>query len=372
MTGLVLASIRRHRLRTFVTVLSVMLSVGTTAVSWSGLRRIYAMQAGSSAVPRLLINSPISGRVVSQADITRISSLPKVKSVSWSRGTGASIENGSDFDVWCWSAEYPESLGGMISIAPDQRATWRGDKQGILVSQSLLATLGKHVGDNLVLHTYVGDLQGKIDGILGGYLGTGLVAIPHWEQESQLEGTPGATTIAAVVDPADYGVVTEEIEKEFASSPDPIIAVPESQWMFASIFGAELVVPRLMLWISILMLTVTAVITASTLATSLRERRADFGMLRAVGFRRTQIVRLVMTETCVICLSGGVLAAVLCLTVFQVYGLSLSDFALRDLKVEPVVALIGVGVSLAIAVLAGMWPAISISRVDVVQALGKA
>lgn len=371
-TGLVIASIKRHRLRTFVTVLSVMLSVGVTAVSVSGLRRIQAMQSGSSAVPRLMINSPITGRLVSQADINRIASLPKVKSVAWSRGTGASIENGPDFNVWCWSPAYPESTAGIATISPADRDAWKADRQGILATRELLDLLGKKVGDTVVLHTYFGDLQGKIDGILGGYLGTGLVAVPHWEEASQVEGKAGATTVAAMVDPADYETVVAEIDKEFASTPDPIIAVPESQWMFATVFGAELVVPRLMLWISILMLTVTAVITASTLATSLRERRADFGMLRALGFKRGVIVRLVLTETTMICVGGGILAGALCLSVFQLYGLSLSDFALRDLKVEPVIALLGVGISLVIALLAGIWPAVSIARVDVVQALGKA
>lgn len=370
MTGLVIASIRRHRLRTFVTVLAVTLSVGIAVVSSSGLRRIYAMQDLSSSAPRLIINSPITQRLMPESYFNRIASLPKVKAVSWSRGTGARIEDGPHFSVWCWSSEFPESVGGLVSIAPDHRANWRADKQGILVTESLLAVLGKRVGDPVVLRTYVGDIEGKIVGIVGGFLGKGLLAIPHWEQASHLERTPGATSIMAMVDPADYEMVADAIEKEFASSPEPIIAVPESQWMYASMFGKELVVPQLMMWISILMLTVTAVITASTLATSLRERRADFGMLRALGFRRAKIVRLVLTETFLICVSGGVLAAVLCLTIFQ--GLNLSNFALRDLEIEPAVALVGVGVSLGIGLLAGLWPAISISRVDVVQALGKA
>jgi putative ABC transport system permease protein len=371
-TGLVIASIKRHRLRTFVTVLSVMLSVGTTAVSWSGVRRIYAMQAGSSSVPRVMINSPITQRLISYADIQRIAALPKVKSVGWSRGSAGSIENGPDYSIWCWSPEYIDSNAGLVSVDAAQRDAWKGDKQGVLATQALLDALGKHVGDAVVLHSYFGDIQGRVDGVLGGYMGTGLVAVPHWEEASQIEGRPGATTIAAMVDPADYSTVIAEIEKAFEGSPDPVIAVPEKQWMLATVFGAEMVVPKLMLWISILMLTVTAVITASTLATSLRERRADFGMLRSLGFRRSVIVRLVITETSMICLAGGVLAAALCLTVFQIHGISLSDFTLRDLKVEPVVALLGIGVSFVIALLAGVWPAISISRVDVVEALGKA
>ena len=371
-TGLVFASLRRHRLRAFVTVLSVMLSVGTAAVSLSGLKRIQAMQAGSSAVPRVMINSPITGRLISYADIKRIGGLPKVKAVSWSRGSGGSIENGPDYSVWCWSQDYADTTTGFATIAPAERDAWKADKQGILASQGLLDALGRKVGDSVVLHSYLGDIDGRIDGTIGGYFATGLVAIPHWELATQLDGKQGATTVAAVTDPADYQTVIDEIDKEFESSPEPVIAVPESQWMFATVFGAELVVPKLMMWISVLMLAVTAVITASTLATSLRERRADFGLLRALGFPRSAVVRLVLTETILVCVGGGVLAAALCLSVLQVYRLSLSDFVLQDLTVDPGVAAIGVGISLFIALLAGLWPAISISRVDVVEALGKA
>ncbi|MEM7308956.1 MAG: FtsX-like permease family protein [Planctomycetota bacterium] len=107
----------------------------------------------------------------------------------------------------------------------------------------------------------------------------------------------------------------------------------------------------------------------NVIVASVRARRWDFGVLRSIGFTRGTLVRLVVAE-------GFLFGLVACLTsfLFGLFGgwsgtIAANDFSffggLEPVLVVPVaMILLGWGVLLAFAVVAALWPAVAVGRMQ--------
>jgi putative ABC transport system permease protein len=104
---------------------------------------------------------------------------------------------------------------------------------------------------------------------------------------------------------------------------------------------------------------------ANTMVISVLERRREIGLRRALGANRGQIRGQFLTESVVLCTIGGLLGAVL--GVLGVIGYAHS----QDWPVViPVNALLaGIGASIAVGVLAGVYPAVRASLLTPTEAL---
>jgi putative ABC transport system permease protein len=119
----------------------------------------------------------------------------------------------------------------------------------------------------------------------------------------------------------------------------------------------------------ILIVPVGALIVASlgvtnTIMASVRVRRWQLGVLRSVGLTRGELLRMILGEAALV---GVVGAALGCVSgaLFSVDGHAMTRIAVgyQSAVVVPWgIVSIGVGVVLAVAVLAGLWPAVSVAR----------
>ncbi len=122
--------------------------------------------------------------------------------------------------------------------------------------------------------------------------------------------------------------------------------------------------------VSIVVLLVAALIVATTMTASVNERTREIGVFRAIGFRQTHVMKIILTEALLTCLVAG--------TVGYLVGLG----AARILS--PLLMMNGgdgamvmnyplLGASLALAVFIGMcasvYPAFKASRLDPTVAL---
>lgn len=122
--------------------------------------------------------------------------------------------------------------------------------------------------------------------------------------------------------------------------------------------------------ISVVVLLVAALIVTTTMTASVNERTREIGVFRAIGFRQTHIMKIILTEALLTCLVAGV------------SGYSLGYGAERI--VSPLLMMNGsgsgspmdyslLGASLALAVFIGIsasiYPAFKASRLDPTVAL---
>ncbi len=119
----------------------------------------------------------------------------------------------------------------------------------------------------------------------------------------------------------------------------------------------------LMVLISGISLVVGAIVIANIMFVSVVERTKEIGIRRALGARRRDIRRQFLLEAALLATAGGVigvlLGAAVAFLINQVF----------PAQVQPAFAVLGIGVAVATGVLAGLAPSTAAARVTPIEAL---
>lgn len=171
-------------------------------------------------------------------------------------------------------------------------------------------------------------------------------------------------------DPESAGTVIAQLDKEIPENfPFAITTKDQRAFMSAAVADLRETVD-FSRWILLITLGVILVSVANTVSMATRDRVQEFGVIRSLGFRRIQVLGLVLTESVILSLVGGalgVLAAAALLNAqdyyYGVLGLNLL------IQVTAPVAVSALIVSLGVGVLGGLLPAIGASRLEIVNSL---
>ena len=109
-------------------------------------------------------------------------------------------------------------------------------------------------------------------------------------------------------------------------------------------------------------------VIANRMAQSVRERTNEIGVMKTLGFGATLIVVLVLLESLMLTLSGGLagmgLAKLLSMVLAPVLKSNLPGFSLSGATFVTAILLM-----IAFALVAGLWPSLMAMRLKVVDAL---
>jgi ABC-type antimicrobial peptide transport system permease subunit len=98
---------------------------------------------------------------------------------------------------------------------------------------------------------------------------------------------------------------------------------------------------------------------------SVRERTREIGIRKAIGARRSDILRQFLVEALALSLAGGAVGILLGIAASALIG-ELAGWGFQFNAVTPVIA---VGFSLLVGVLFGVWPARQAARLEPIAAL---
>jgi putative ABC transport system permease protein len=305
----------------------------------------------------------------------RIQRLPGVKDVAHVTWFGGVYQDPKNFfaqfviEPEDWRRLYPE-----FKVPDDQWQDFLADRQGIVIGQKLAQRFGWKLGDRIPL---------KAPGYLGGTAWEFNVrAIYHGTRKSDDEGqlwlqqkyfyekAPNywkgivGWYVVRVSDPAQAVAVTKAIDSEFANSAGETRTQTESA--FASSFMKQMGnIEFLILAIGSIVFFTLLLVTGNTMAISVRERTAELAVLKAVGYSDRFVLGLVLAESLLIAALGGAVGLWLASIVSDM------DITSGILPTYLSGASIAAGVAMALAtgVLAGLLPAVSAMRMQVVSAL---
>ena len=101
-----------------------------------------------------------------------------------------------------------------------------------------------------------------------------------------------------------------------------------------------------------------------------RDRTQEFGILRSLGFRRGQIMGLVLGESLVLTLAGGVLGlvAAFCLLNLQDWYYGLRGINML-IQVTPLVGALALAIAGLVGLFGGLIPAVLAGRLNIVSSL---
>jgi len=229
---------------------------------------------------------------------------------------------------------------------------------GSVLAKSLGAKLGDEIEVERELMTVVGTCESS--NVLEN--GAGIMSIKRLQKLMDREGK--VTTFGIrLVNPSQLPEIKKEIETRF-----PNISALSTREFVDDNEGVKMA--QALSWgISLIVLLVGAIATMNTMFMSVFERTREIGILRALGWRKGRIINMIMQESLILSLCGGVLGiffgmgAVRMLNLFrQLRGLIQADYT-TFLFAEAII------LALLLGVLGGLLPAWRGSRMPPLEAL---
>jgi putative ABC transport system permease protein len=383
---LVLKHLRKNWIRTLSTVLAMSVCIFLVCVLETVIAAVnFGLTAGSTRrlVTRdyvsLANNLPISYK-------QKIAAMPGVTDttiVTWFGGIYRDPKNffaSLAVEPEAFLRIYPE-----IMLPPDQKAAWLSDVRGAIIGRKLAERFGWKVGDAFQLESFIPPYRvGKpfdfvVDGIYdtdeARYPGTDLSSMYFnfkylYEATGQRVGI--GTLTVQIADPSQAGAISKEIDRAFENSDNQ--TKTETEQAFRAGFVA--LAGNLALLLNVIGMAVAftiLLVTANTMSIAVRERQQEIAVLKTLGFSSGLVMTLILSEALLLGLMGGLLGILIAREIIAllVNVPFLGDVlrAFPNLGLSPGIAALGVGIALALGLLAGFVPALMAYRSRITEAL---
>ena len=305
----------------------------------------------------------------------RLKRLPGVKDVAHTTWFGGIYQDPKNF--FASFAIVPEDYARMYPefvVDAQQWKAFAADRRGAVVGRKLAERFGWKLGDHIPLKApgYMGNAgwDFNIDAI---YHGTrpGDDETQFWLQHDYLiekgpsfwKGIVGWYTVR-VANPTQAPSVAKAIDVEFGNSAAETRT--QSEAAFAASFLNQMGnIEFLIRAIGSLVFFTLLLVTGNTMAIAVRERTSELATLKAIGFTARFVLGLVLVESMLIALVGGLLGigvAKLLIKQDLTQGLIL-------LYLPSAAIMAGIVIALATGLVAGLIPAFNAMRLNVATAL---
>ena len=373
---LIVRNVLRNRRRTVLTLAS-------TAISLSLLSLLVAIYQGffhgddasPSEALRLVCRHRVSLTQPLPASLwARIKAVPGVQDASrytWFQGVYKEPKN--FFARFAVDADRIFDMYKEWQMPADQVAAFKRQRTACAVAESIARDYGIKVGDRVTIEgdIYPVRLELTVAGIFK-HPPASACLIFHDEyltellpKDSSMRDLVGAYIILATT-VENVPRVARTIDAMFDNSPYPTRT--ESEKEFGRSFLAFLGNVKLFLITICGAVTFTILlVSANAIAMAVRERTREMAILRTLGYSPTEILLLVMGESVLISMMGGVLGLAIGWTLSRGIEEVAAGFGFQGLKWQT--AAIVLGMAGFIGMLAAFVPAVVASRKNVVESL---
>ncbi|HEX7480184.1 MAG TPA: FtsX-like permease family protein [Polyangiales bacterium] len=332
-------------------------------------------------------------RVATRHKVTFVMWLPKryvddvramdgVKAASWFNWFGGHIV-GKEDQFFANIATDPKSFFDVydeVALPADQKQHWLEDRRGAIVGSALARQFGWKVGDKVTLEgtIYPGLWEFNIDGVYTATRKSIDQSSFFFNWEYMNEGAPAPAKeqigwiITKVPNPAQAAGLTKRIDQLFDVRDIQTLSMSERA-LNTSFLGMISTLLKAMEIVSVVILLIMMLILGNTIAMGVRERTHEYGVLRAIGFMPKHVSSFVLGEATCIGLFGGVAGVALAVPLInQGVGRFMEEnFSgfFPYFRVATSDALIALGLSVVLALVAATIPAYQASKLHVVDAL---
>jgi putative ABC transport system permease protein len=365
----------RNKRRSILTVLSIAFSLLLLTLMMTIWRAFYLDEGSAESAERLVVRHRVSLTFslpgFYREKIRAVPGVVAVVPVSWFGGIYKDQKPENFFAQFGTDPEEFFKVFRDIKMPADQLTAWQRDRQGVIVDDTLANKYGWKLGDRIVLKgtIYPVDLELYVRGIFTSYPDDKAVYFNTKyveEAVSFFKGQAGTFSIL-VASPQDVSRVASAIDEMFHNSPQPTKA--ESEKAFGLEFVAMLGnVKAFILMICSAVVFATLLVSANTMAMSIRERTREVAVLKTLGFTRQSVLGLFVSEAVALALAGGLIGVGL--AYFLIYGVSKSPYmSFYNLKVTPEMWALSLFVSGLVGLASSLLPSYHASQVNIVDGL---
>jgi putative ABC transport system permease protein len=380
---LVRKNLFRRKLRAILMIVSILVAFLIFGVL-AGVYASFTAGEDRAAADRLVVVNKVNfTQPLPIAYYNRVRSVAGVRQVTHANWFGGYYQDPKNFLIVM--AVEPETYTDIFShdfdVAPEARQAFIRTRTGAIVGETMARKWGWKIGDRVPIasnifsqrngsHTWDFDIVGIFTGKTP-QTDTNLLFFQYdyFDETRSFGKDTIGWLVLQTANPAENDRVAKAIDAMFVNSTAETATDTEKAFnkAFAAQFGNIALIVILVVgaaFVTILM------IVGNTMALTIRERTREIGVLKTLGFTGGRILRLVLGESVLLALLGGL------------PGLALAAFATTLLRPSvsnllPGFALTGdiaaeaIGLMLALGLVTGIIPALSAMRLKIANALGR-
>ena len=380
---LVRKNLFRRKLRAILMIVSILVAFLIFGVL-AGFYRAFNAGEDRAAADRLITVNKINfTQPLPIAYFNRVRAVEGVRQVTFANWFGGYYQEPKNFIIALAiePATYFDVYRNEFDIAPDALQAFIRDRSSAVVGEALARKWGWKVGDRIPLKsnifsqrsggqtwdfTIAGIVKGKAEHVDTNFL---LFQYNYFDETRSFGKDTIGWMILQTTAPENNDRVAKAIDAMFANSSAETSTDTEKAFgkAFAAQFGNIALIVTLVVgaaFVTILM------IVGNTMALSIRERTREIGVLKTLGFSGPRILRMVLGESILLALLGGIPGLVLAWLATIALRTSLQNVA-PAFSVSWDIVLQGLGLMIALGLITGMIPAINAMRLQIAAALGR-
>jgi putative ABC transport system permease protein len=366
----------RNKRRSILTVLSIAFSLLLLTLMMTIWRGFYLDKGSAESAERLVVRHRVSLTFLLpgfyREKIRAVPGVVAVVPVSWFQGVYKDTKPENFFARFATDPDEFFKVFRDAAMPEDQIKAWQRDRQGVIVDDTLAQKYGWKLGDRIFIQgdIYPVDIELNIRGIFhtnpdnkSVYFNAKYVE----EAVDRFKGQAGTFSILAA-SPGDVSKITSTVDDMFRNSPQPTKTESEKA------FGLEFVammgnVKAFILMICSAVVFATLLVSANTMAMSIRERTREVAVLKTLGFTRRGVLSLFVSEAVALSLAGGLIGFFL--GWIMIYGLTHSKqfISFFPMKVTPEMCGIALLIAGFVGFVSAVLPSYHASKVTIVDGL---
>src|SRR5215470_8511937 len=374
---LVRKNLFRRKLRAVLMIVSILIAFLIFGVL-AGVYASFTAGEDRAAADRLVVVNKVNfTQPLPIAYYNRVRSVAGIRQVTYANWFGGYYQDPRNFLV-VMAVEpetYTDIYAREIDLAAEARQAFMRTRTGAIVGEAMARKWGWKVGDRVPVasnifsqrngsHTWDFDIVGiftpKSQQVDTNFL---LFQYDYFDETRSFGKDTIGWLVLQTANPADNDRIAKAIDGMFVNSTAETATDTEKAFnkAFAAQFGNIALIVVLVVgaaFITILM------IVGNTMALTVRERTREIGVLKTLGFSGARILGLVLGESVLLALLGGLPGLALAALATIALRRSLANVA-PSFAVTPAIALVGVALMVALGLFTGMIPALNAMRLKI-------
>jgi len=367
----------RNKRRSLLTLLSIGFSLLLLTVMMTVWHAFYQDEGSAESAQRLIVRHKVSlAQFMPISYRERIRSIPGVKQVVNETWFGGQYKNDKPENFFAQFGTDPNEIFEVqkdFHIPPDQLEAWKKDRAGCVADAALAKKYGWNIGDRINIKgtIFPVNLELTLRGIFTAPENTETLYFNNTYLDEGYPHVKGFVGFFGVLadSPQSVPQVAKAIDEQFRNTDRPTKSESEKAFNldWIAMMGN---VKAFILSICAAVVFATLLVSANTMAMSIRERTREVALLKTLGFTRGTVLGLFMSESVCLAAAGGLLGALAASGVIYLMAHSSpGGFLFTNMRTGFPTVLAAVGVGAAVGLVSSFVPAYNASRRNIVEGL---
>ena len=380
-TAFVVANLFRKRVRTILTLLSVIMAFLLFGLLQS-VNTIFSSGADFVGATRLFVQARVSfTTALPLSMVPKLEAIPGVVRVAYQQWFGGVWQTNTPLIMFALDPQRYHDVYPEWKMPEAQWQAFERTRTGLIVGRQLANQYGWKIGQKIPISSNIWpqkdgskawqfDLVGIFDGKDENWqkrTNLAFIQQDYFDEANQF-GIKGRTNffILKLADGANAEAISHTVDSMFENSPDETKTQTEKDFniSFVKQIGDIGLIVR---WILFAVFFTLLLVVGNTMAQSVRERIPELAVLKTLGFSDRSVFGFVLAEAFALVLAGGLVGLVLASLAGAMVEKATGGQFLLELDLS--VWLLGVLAIVLMSLAVGLLPALRARRLEIVDAL---